>query len=323
MRIKSGLREENQRRLDEMFFESLAGRTVCDIEHLVKKDPIFKKSALLERKIPVPGEQVIRRYPQVDGFINANSDFASVLPAHSDAYLKDILKIGIYANEESIKDLSLLILNTAATLENGHAISKDHAFDATFWYPNLDEMIKMAKRITDLKQGSRQVIPISLSLNSTGSVWHATSLLAVRDGSETDFVFMDPLNWKFSEIQTYSDAIFSLKRLIDDPEHLNRSIIRWGYFWSKKLIDGSADLSKRDRASNFYKAHRGYERLGLLDDDFYKKFYQKPFCELIRRNFAEAEVVEVTLNFEGRGGKTKKIDDARSDLLVNFAAVNR
>lgn len=140
-----------------------------------------------------------------------------------------------------------------------------------------------------------------------------------REQGRSNYIFMDPLNWKFSENKSFREVIASIRRLLEHPEYFKKSIIRSGYF--------AADFFKQDELDKKFQAFTLFsyvevlENLNLVNDDFFIKHYKNPTCQLINQRFAGTHVrVELKLDrkYNRAGNPVRVVSDAKEELKRRF-----
>ena len=121
-------------------------------------------------------------------------------------------------------------------------------------------------------------IPISLDLNSSGDIEHATGLIARKKSGTWEFIFLDPLNWKMSSTDTYKKTLGAIVRFFKDEAYARKNAIRFNF--------GSIFTDSRDPNSVRNMNNRGrlfwneLKKRGWLHDEFFLRLYKKPFCKI-------------------------------------------
>ena len=121
---------------------------------------------------------------------------------------------------------------------------------------------------------------------------------------------MDPFNGKVSKSENYMKAIIPIMRWISDPNYLKEALIRSVYFIRLGLFhELSADADARKGfAQRFLGDFYFLEKYKLVNDAFFKKYYQKPTCELIQDAFRKDVIA----------ADYYKVPDAKAELLKRF-----
>jgi hypothetical protein len=147
-----------------------------------------------------------------------------------------------------------------------------------------------------------------------GSILHATSLVVRKKNGELDFIFMDPLNWKFSIHQSYKRIIYPIIRLASDFDYAKKTIIRAAYLFLLKAPEIITD--QEFRAVQFFLFLPAVEGLDLLKDEFFQNKYKKPLCDLIQNSLSGVFASKEISSF---GIEIPSYPDAKSELLRRYS----
>ena len=161
------------------------------------------------------------------------------------------------------------------------------------------------------------MVPIALGHISVGNILHATSLVARKKNGIAEFVFMDPLNWKFTEHQTYKNILEPIVRFTSDLDYAKKTLVRAGYLGIlRALKDTVSHINQEKIALQFFHLLTVVEKLNLLNDDFFNKHYKKRICGLINDKLSGVfPSIEITL----KGMERPSYPDAKSELLKRYS----
>ena len=203
-----------------------------------------------------------RKYPNINKYIEENSDFSIYLPAKSKDYLKEITSLNFTTKYRKISS----------------DVFKDIEDDLTEKDIDAVNLLLTSYKLLPKVYEKNNVIPIDLTLHSTGNIQHATSLLINKtDDKEAELIFLDSLNWNFSDpykplyVPEYNRIINHIRNLYNDQDYREKAIIRYLYV---KLKSSTNIFSTLNREYNTL-----YEN--IFTNNLYEK-YKNSFCELIK-----------------------------------------
>lgn len=231
------------------------------------------------------GVKSSRTYPNVKKLIEENSNYSEFLPTTSKDNIEKIIEAEFLANrayyplvEENYSKLREFIINTIRKVENEKLPSEQEIFEAsrsvnfTHLYEKIHEK---------LDSDSDLIIPIALGLNSTGTIEHATSLIARRKAGKWEFIFMDPLNWKLRNNDSYKKTLTALIKFLTNKDYRQKNLIR--LYFALAFFD----LTKENASVNAWffvnRAHnfkRRMKQFGLSDHELIRRFYEKAYDEI-------------------------------------------
>ncbi|HXW54100.1 MAG TPA: hypothetical protein VEL47_08365 [Myxococcota bacterium] len=256
--------------------------------------------------------------PDLKKFIHDQADFSAYLPSQSDKVINQVITF-----QKAIHDI-FFGFRAAYNLLNRELHNyepekgEEEKFDsanlvvAGFGYPHKNiEIEKLFTQALRASEGHDVLIPIAITLNSTDTILHAVSMLIRRSASGFNYIFMDPLNWKFSGHQNYQKIIDSIRRLVENPQYFKEALIRSGFFAAKRF-SGQAGVT----ALALFSYVELLENLNLLDDGFFIKVYKTSACELIK-NLGETPI-QISLKLDDEGLQKRVVPDARQELDNRF-----
>jgi len=322
---------EYRRMLDNNLLEQMAAMTVCKLE-----DP--REKIHLPAQKPLPDKShLIRRNPNIKKFIDDHSNFADYLPIDAQDQQAKILSYSYYTHRtDTAFDLEENVSYAVRILP---LIERDRNMETNFstdqaglivniysWLRQNDKTVELYKLSQRLNQLDNFIIPISLNLNSIGSIRHATSLIIHKKNGVLEYIFMDPLNWRVSSTENYKKVISRLIRLISNPDYVKKSLIRSGYTMLFERTDHAKDKDygggREFIAFPFFGYLEVLENLALLEDPFFVSYYKKPTCDLIKNKLAKppisVELKPLTFEEDPHGTQRIKYPDAQDELWRRF-----
>lgn len=269
--------------MSESAYEDLMSNVVC---LLVK--PSDLGSGPRERAIPKAGETRIRMHPDLEKLVTENKNYELFLPKKSNDYLKDIVSFSSWDNSENYTKIKKLAKEELPKIESDLSSLDTIIDDVSIYYDkgyhatpvDFSDLTKFVQKLSD---GSDFIIPLALGHLSTGTINHATALVVRKRKDKTDIIFMDPLNWKFSQHATYKRILEPLTRIFSSSDYAKQTLIRAGYLYL--LLASKEKAKQEERARPFFHFLAAIEKLQLLKDQFFQKTYKKPFCDLIQSSF--------------------------------------
>lgn len=279
----------------------------------------------VETRKPDVNERRIRRYPNIHKFLREESDFAKFLPEKSRDYLPQILKSTKYTNGQDYKNIYAFakVQLPASDVDQAHPqFQHEDSSDLTKmyygWLNGSANILQFYNAVQKHSKAKTSVLPVALSLNSTGTILHAASMMISKSPKGTETFFMDPLNWRFSERPTYLNRIHSIQRLTSDLNYLGRSIIRSAYITSAKAhAERHPDVNYSPTET--YEAYKIFQNLKLNDQPLYKQIYREKFCDIIQEYPAGRSLLINKVRNNSTGAVTgTDVDNYRHDLKQKF-----